>query len=171
MVANDPVSAANYYNTVLDAFTKYLLGYKQPVGGIFGHVCAYYGMTEEQGTGTLHNHMLVWLHGFKSASKLKSLLEDDTFWERLKKYLDAIIKQGYLESVTVDEDADLDVSDVSCRHPINPNDYKHNAHEFERKLAEDVNKLVTVANTHKCRSTCYNIRKNKMNVDLDILVK
>merc|ERR1712121_459497 len=122
LFANDPVAAALYYNTVLNAFCEYLLGYNQPDGGIFGHVSAYYGMTEEQGTGTLHNHMLVWLYGFKSASKLKSLLEDESFWERLKKYLDDIIKQGYLETVTVDEDVDLDVSEVSCKHPVDPSD-------------------------------------------------
>ena len=60
-VANDPVAAAIYYNTVVDAFTNYLLGYKKKDGGIFGHVSGFYGMTEEQGTGTLHNHMLVCL--------------------------------------------------------------------------------------------------------------
>ena len=79
-------------------------------------------MTEEQGTGTLHNHMLVCLYNFKSASKLKSLLEDASFWKLLKTYLDTIIKQGYLEDVTVEEDADLDVSEVSCKPPVDPND-------------------------------------------------
>ena len=65
MVANDPVAAAIYFNTVIDAFTEHILGYKKEKGGVFGHVSAYYGMIEEQGTGTLHNHMRVWLHGFK----------------------------------------------------------------------------------------------------------
>ena len=38
--------------------------------------------------------------------------------------------------------------------PVNPNDFEDDPYEFEVKLAEDVNNLVTVANTHKCRSTC-----------------
>ena len=63
LVANNPVAAAKYYNTILDAFTNYLLGYKQLDGGTFGNTKAYYGMTEEQGNGNLHNPMLVWLHG------------------------------------------------------------------------------------------------------------
>ena len=54
LVANDPVAAAIYFNEIIDAFTKYLLGYKNSDGGILGHPSAYYGMTEEQGTGTLH---------------------------------------------------------------------------------------------------------------------
>jgi len=31
------------------------------VGGLFGHVKAYYGMTETQGSATLHCHLLIWL--------------------------------------------------------------------------------------------------------------
>ena len=87
-------------------------------------------MTKEQGTGTLHNHMLVWLYNFKPASKLKSLLEDESFWKHLKNYLDNIIKQGYLESVTIDENVKLDVSEASYRHPIDPDDYE-DPHDFE----------------------------------------
>ena len=32
LIANNPVAAAIYYNTVIDAFTQFLLGYKQPGG-------------------------------------------------------------------------------------------------------------------------------------------
>ena len=39
----------------------HLIAYNQENGGLFGNVSAYYGITEEQLTGTLHNHMLVWL--------------------------------------------------------------------------------------------------------------
>ena len=149
LVANDPLAAAKYFNEVIDAFTKFLLGYKNPKGGIFGHPSAFYGMTEEQGTGTLHNHMLVWLHNFKSASKLKTELQDETFRENLKNYLERIIKKGYLgDTDSVDEN--LDVSEVSCKHPVNPND-----DDFEQKMKDDVNRLVKVANTHKCRATCH----------------
>ena len=66
----DPVSAAIFFNEIVDSFTKHLLGYEKEDGGIFGHVSGYYGMTEEQGTGTLHNHMLVWIRGFEGASSL-----------------------------------------------------------------------------------------------------
>ena len=158
IVANDPVAAAMYYKTVINAFTTYLLGYKQSGGGIFGKPSAYYGMTEEQGTGTLHNHMLVWLHGFESASKLRSDLEDKTFQENLIIYLESIIKQGYLGNDNIDEN--VDVSEVSCKYPVNPNDYP-NDEGFEEELNKDVNKLVRVANTHSCRETCYKRRKNR----------
>ena len=144
LVANDPVAAAIYYNTVIDAFTQFLLGYKQPDGGCFGHPSAYYGMTEEQGTGTLHNHMLVWLHNFESTSKLEPKLLDETFKNEFCDYLERIIKQGYLESDHIEKE--LDVSEVSCRYPIERDHPDFN---------DDVNNLVTVANTHKCRATCH----------------
>ena len=105
-------------------------------------------MTEEQMTGTLHNHMLVWLHGFKSASELKLLLEDETFKEGLITYLERIIKQGYLDTDSFD--VDVDVSEISCKYPVSPEDYD--------AFVEDVNRLVKVANLHGCRFTCYKYR-------------
>ena len=153
MVASDPVSAAIYFNTVIDAFTKFILGYQQPSGGNFGYPAAYYGMTEEQGTGTLHNHMLVWLQGFKSASKLKEDLEDAAFKDSLKIYLENIIKQGFLG--TDDFNEDLDVSEVSCKYPVQPSG---NAEKFTEELNDDVNRLVKVANIHSCRATCFKNR-------------
>ena len=122
-------------------------------------------MTEEQGTGTLHNHMLVWLHNFKSASELKSQLQDASFQEKLIDYLERIIKQGYIdddlnvqENVTVEQD--LDVSEVSCKYAVDPSHFKENPSQFKAKLADDVNKLVTVANTHRHSQTCYKYRND-----------
>ena len=111
-------------------------------------------MTEEQGTGTLHNHMLVWLKGFRSASELKADMEDCTFRENLINYLEHIIKQGYLGTENLDED--LDVTEVSCKYPVQPSDKN-----FTENLYNDVNRLVKVANTHSCRKTCYKYRKKK----------
>ena len=155
LVANDPVSAARYFDIIINAFTKCLLGYNddEDKGGIFGHTSAYYGMTEEQGTGTLHNHMLVWLQGFESASKLKSDLEDETFQKRLLDYLETIIRQGYIG--TYNEDPD--VSEVTCKYPVEPYDK-----DYSYNLVHDVNNLVKVANTHKCRETCYKYRKQRI---------
>ena len=156
-VANDPVAAALYFNKVIDAFTTFILGYKQLDGGVFGHPSAYYGMTEEQGTGTLHNHMLVWLHNFKSTSKLKEELADATFKKNLTDYLERVIKQGYLGAVDEKEDEeidknlqDLDVTEVSFKYPVAVND---------PSFVDDINKLVRIANTHKCRATCHKYRK------------
>ena len=148
IVACDPVAAANYFNIVIDAFTSYLLGFKQPGGGIFGNIGAYFGCIEEQGTGTLHIHMLTWLQGFKSKSELELKLKEDSFRNDLRKYLEDVIKQGFLSDVGVNDD--VNVPEVSCKGPVNPA-----ADDFHTKLAEDVNKLVKMANTHRHTFTCY----------------
>ncbi len=82
-------------------------------------------MTEEQLTGTLHNHMVIWLHNSPRASDLKSKLEDQTFRQNLIDYLEHIIKQGYIDenlnldkNVTIEDN--VDVSDVSCKDAIHP---------------------------------------------------
>ena len=69
LVAKDPVAAAKFFNVVINAFTSQLLGYKQSHVVIFGKTSAYYECIEEQATGTLHIHMLVWLAGFKTMSQ------------------------------------------------------------------------------------------------------
>ena len=155
IVAQDPVAAAQFFNIVIDAFTTYLLGYNQTDGGIFGQIAGYFGCIEEQGTGTLHIHMLVWLHGFVSRSKLESKFNDDDFKKNLLNYLESIIKQGYLDDIYTDN-SNIDVSQISCKRPVDPKD-----EEFKSKLAEDVNKLVTVANTHRHSFTCNKYRKTK----------
>ena len=76
---------------MIDAFTEHILGFDKDKGGIFGHSSGYYGMIEEQGTGMLHCHMLVWLHGFNMA-EMQSNLEDNTFKQDLLEYLESITR-------------------------------------------------------------------------------
>ena len=97
--------------------------------------------------------MLVWLHNFKSTSKLRSELEEETFREQLTKYLERIIKQGYLDNIS-DVEEDLEVSEISCNHPVDPRKFD-DSKDFRKELNDDVNKLVKVANTHSCRATCH----------------
>ena len=86
LVAEGPVAAAKYFNLLIDSFVKYILGYDQESCGIFGHSSAYYGCIEEQGTGNLHIHMLVWLHGFKSLSQIIDQISDINFQNNLINY-------------------------------------------------------------------------------------
>jgi len=154
IVASDPVAAAKFFNVVIDSFTSNLLGYNQSEGGIFGDPSAFYGCIEEQGTGTLHIHMLVWLKGFKTITDLESELDDETFRNDLIHYLEKIIKQGYLgDTESVQE---VDVSEVSSQRPIDPS-----LENFEQRLNDDVNKLVKVANAHRHSFTCYKYRKTR----------
>ena len=65
----DYCASARLYDRTINTFLTTALGwdpvFKRPLieGGLFGHVRAYYGMTETQGSATLHCHLLVWLYG------------------------------------------------------------------------------------------------------------
>jgi hypothetical protein len=83
-VAADPFAAAEYFNIIMNAFTRSLLGLKTVRGrnitkrGIFGDVKAYFGIVESQGRGTLHMHMLIWLDNSPDG---KSLLTSDVLMD------------------------------------------------------------------------------------------
>jgi len=65
----DYCASARLYDRIISTFLTTALGWDSKFkcslkeGGLFGHVHAYYGMTETQGGATLHCHLLIWLHG------------------------------------------------------------------------------------------------------------
>ena len=63
-MADDPAAVALFFNIVVDAFTRFLLGCGSEDGGILCDIASYFGCIEEQGRGTLHIHMLLWLKGY-----------------------------------------------------------------------------------------------------------
>ena len=66
-VARNPCIAAEFFHTYINTFISAILGYdpKQCLvtPGILGIARAYYGCVEAQGCGSLHCHMVVWVHG------------------------------------------------------------------------------------------------------------
>ena len=80
MVADDPVLAAQFFHVYIQAFLQSFLGFEtkpsadhKPKGPLLNEtiftglnsrgLSAFYGTVETQGRGSLHLHMLVWLHG------------------------------------------------------------------------------------------------------------
>jgi hypothetical protein len=82
LVSEDPVLPAMFFDTVIDAFLKAFLGFEKPAGPDTGilpkgkllnptlftgsesrGLKGFYGTVECQGRGSLHLHLLVWLHG------------------------------------------------------------------------------------------------------------
>ena len=154
LAADDPVSVAQFFNITIDAFTAYLLGYHQHNGGILGKVAAFYGCIEEEGSGTLHIHMLVWLDGFSSRNQIEEGLANEEFKADLLAYLENTIHEGYFGGDINFDHSSLEASTVSYRRPVPPEN-------FGRDLVEDVNSLVAVANTHRHTHTCYKYGKSK----------
>ena len=81
---DNPVAAAKFYNRLIDNVIEILFGFDRKKqrskrnGGIFGHVKAFAGSTETQGTGNLHFHCLLWIHGVRpTVAEIDRILSDE----------------------------------------------------------------------------------------------
>jgi hypothetical protein len=159
MVAKNPAIAAKFFNLYMKAFISCLMAYdpkyKDLNGGLFGICKAYYGCVEAQGRGTLHCHMLIWLHGGLNLNEIKEkILQDPAFKERLLFYLEDLIQN----SIPSDP-GDSYIPPSARFHPcavrgINPVDSGQN--EDHVKLRQkDMHLLAKQCQAHTHRATCY----------------
>jgi hypothetical protein len=98
-VARDPTASAEFFNAFCTAFLNNLLSSnRDPVNirtGILGNVSGHYGVVEEQNRGSLHLHVLIWLHGAPQPDELFRKLESDPgFKRRFLEYYDDCIKES-----------------------------------------------------------------------------
>ena len=61
--------------------------------GLLGPIKAYFGTVENQGRGSLHLHMLMWLDHELTPAQLKESVQNEEFRNGLLSYLEDIIKQ------------------------------------------------------------------------------
>jgi len=62
--SSNPIGLAKFFATMTSTIIENLFGSKNVHNiGIFGKLQSYFGMVETQNRGTLHIHMLLWLHG------------------------------------------------------------------------------------------------------------
>ncbi len=125
MAANNPVCCAKYFDIVIQAFITCLLRFRKKGGGILGDVSAYYGCPEEQGRGALHMHMLIWIHGYSSPSKLREEMNScPEFKEKMLSYLESVIKQNSPFSTEVPKndksaiDTDMNIHEVKAQYKL-----------------------------------------------------
>ncbi|KAF7315758.1 ATP-dependent DNA helicase [Mycena indigotica] len=94
IIGADPFAAAEYFHLVIRLLLREMLGIK--VGergaitrnpGVLGEVNAYIGTVEAQGRGSLHLHLLLWLHGAPTATKMQEALQSDEFRSRVKLFI------------------------------------------------------------------------------------
>ena len=158
LVAKNPAITAKFFNIYMKAFLLCLVGYdpkfKDLNGGIFGLCKAYYGCVEAQGRGTLHCHMLIWLHGGLNPNEIKDkVLSDSSFKDKLIFYLEDLI------SNEIPSDPGPNFTTPSSRfHPcavrgINPGD----PDDDDRKKArqKDMHILTKSCQYHTHSTTCY----------------
>lgn len=149
------------------------------IGGVLGPITNYYGTVENQGRGSLHLHMLLWLDSSPSPSQLRADIKDEKYRARLIEYLEDIIKEDVswinrsaVDSLESDDgiaisvvfhvcmasyiDTNAKSDNASCLLTPDPNNVN-----FEKVFHRDVYQLVMHNNVHKHTATCYKYSKTK----------
>ena len=67
---------------------------------MLGPIKAYFGTVENQGRGSLHLHILIWLDHDLTPSQLKESVRNEEFRKGLLDYLEDIVKQDLSNFVT-----------------------------------------------------------------------
>ena len=88
IIASHPVATAKYFHLLITNILNTMIS-----GGVLGPIKAYFGTVESQGRGSLHLHLLIWLDHDMKPADLKDNIQDMNFREKLKAYLEDIIKE------------------------------------------------------------------------------
>lgn len=93
LASRNPVACALFFDLMIKKFIKVILRHGDDVDGLYGRCDSYYGTVEAQGTGTLHCHMLIWLHGHLSPQKMRDrMLDSEDYQQKLFRWLESVIK-------------------------------------------------------------------------------
>lgn len=87
-IASHPVATAKYFHCLIKSILKCLV-----LGGVLGPAKAYFGTVENQGRGSLHLHLLIWLNHDFTPAQLKEKIQDEDFRQNLLRYLEDIVKE------------------------------------------------------------------------------
>lgn len=87
-IAAHPVATAHFFNVLISSILKCMIE-----KGLLGPIKAYFGTVENQGRGSLHLHILMWLDHELTPSQLKESVQNEEFRNGLLSYLEDIIKQ------------------------------------------------------------------------------
>ncbi|CAF4491259.1 unnamed protein product [Rotaria socialis] len=87
-IACHPIATAKFFHLLITNILDTMI-----VGGVLGPVKAYFGTVENQGRGSLHLHLFIWLdHNMKQVD-MKENIRNTDFREKLKAYLEDIVKE------------------------------------------------------------------------------
>jgi hypothetical protein len=94
--SKNPVGISLFFYNLVKIILDHLFGWKNDEKlGLFGKIKAHYGMVETQARGTLHVHLLLWIHGSPSPLDLyNELQQNDALKEAMLSYLTKIIYTG-----------------------------------------------------------------------------
>ncbi|CAF3690400.1 unnamed protein product [Rotaria sp. Silwood1] len=88
IIASHPVTTAKFFHLLITNILNTMI-----IGGVLGPIKGYFGTVESQGRGSLHLHLLIWLDHALTPADMKEKIQDANFREKLKAYLEDIIKE------------------------------------------------------------------------------
>jgi len=159
VVARNPCIAAEFFDTYINAFISAILGYdpkqRSLTPGILGVARAYYGCVEAQGRGSLHCHMVVWVHGGMTSDQIRERAMADVAWrDRLIEFLDDTV----CNVIPADPDPSMMVQS-SEHHPCAVRGIDVNAdpsaEDTLKALLKDLRNIVLESQRHSHTRTCY----------------
>ncbi|KAI6001858.1 hypothetical protein EDD15DRAFT_2385661 [Pisolithus albus] len=134
--------------------------------GLFGVCQAYYAMVEEQGRGTLHCHILLWLEGNLNPERLRSkMITSPSFQRDMFTWLESLIKCELPRTSTVcpsetekpSGDDEMDDCDPRIERPPKIDEFDEET--FAREFDSFVERVVMKCNWHEHTSTCFKYLK------------
>jgi hypothetical protein len=153
-ITRDPYAAAKFFHFTITLFLEKLCGittsrtHVHAQDGIFGKIKAYFGTVECQGRGTLHLHMLMWLHNVPPPSRLKEMLRTSEFRSKVSAYLKANVCSFRPGLASADQVKGTQVhSNVAYSRSPNPS---LPIQDFSTQLEELETLVVRAKQVHKC---------------------
>ena len=166
MIAGDPFAAAKYFHFIIDCVLEILFGVKaakrgcqiKRKTGIFGDMAAYIGAVEAQGRGTLHFHVIAWLRGSPTLSRMKKLLEKETFQRKVADFIAVNIRSDITGANGQEIKAMKKEKAVSYCRPVDP---RQSDYILRARYAEET--LARATQVHMCtKEACIKLVKNRL---------
>ena len=165
LICENPVAGARFFNFIVKAFIKHVLGMETGHDGLFGKTSGYYGTVEQQGRLTLHLHALLWLIAALTPQDIRErlLAGDSKFQQELLQYLEDVMSGGFDgETMSTMKDK-IDHSpnvDPTKMIPVPPSTFcvcsgpcvNKDCHEkWQAHFKTTTNEIIYRSNRHSCR--------------------
>ena len=174
-LAKDPVAAADFYEFSFKCCFEYLLGWdfkngkSTKTGGIFGHLRAFYGLSEYTERGNLHGHFLIWLTSGLNPNEVHKCLLDESYQAQFFSFFDDIIWH-HLPEIELHVEKSFEPR-VQCPPPLpDPNVPFDIMEEWESVVVTEIKSVVKFYNA-MCVPLCAINMVTKVIADFCFLTK
>ena len=89
IIASHPVATAKFFHRLIATVLETMIAGER----VLGSIKVYFETVENQGRGSLHLHMLIWLDHDYIPAQLREKIKDEQFPNNLKGYLEDIISE------------------------------------------------------------------------------